>query len=98
MVDNIEDMQIDYGIYTTTPGLVSSYITAPTGAQLAQIVAVRVSLLVRGPSLNTTTNGRQTYTYNGVQVMSTDGYLRQVYTATFTFRNQSEGSLCLVIF
>lgn len=92
VVDNIEDMQIDYGIYTTTPGVVSSYITAPTAAQLAQIVAVRVSLLVRGPSINTTTNGRQTYTYNGVQVVSADGYLRQVYAATFTVRNQSEGS------
>lgn len=88
VVDNIERMQITYGLRDAT-GAITSYIAAPTAAQFAQVAAVRVSLLVRGPSRGITANNSQTYTYNGETVTSTDGFLRQVYTSTFTVRNQA---------
>jgi type IV pilus assembly protein PilW len=88
VVDNIERMQITYGLRDAT-GAITSYIAAPTAAQWANVAAVRVSLLVRGPSQGITTNNSQTYIYNGETVTSTDGFLRQVYTSTFTVRNQA---------
>ena len=87
VVDNIEDMQITYGIDADKDGNIELYKTAPTAAEFAQVVAVRVTLLVRGPQTNTAT-GTQTFTFNGASVTKTDGYLRRVYTATYAVRNQ----------
>jgi type IV pilus assembly protein PilW len=100
LVDNIERMQVTYGLRDST-GAVTIYLPAAsaaaadpatsvaTAAQWANVAAVRVSLLVRGPSTGITANNSQTYTYNGETVTSTDGFLRQVYTSTFTVRNQA---------
>ena len=89
VVDNIEDMQITYGIDANKDGTIESYKTAPTALEFAQVAAVRVSLLVRGPSTNVAANKTQTYTDNGASVTKTDGYLRQVYGATFAVRRQA---------
>lgn len=88
VIDNIENMQITYGIGNGN-GVITSYKISPTTAELAQVTAVRVSLLVRGPSTNIAVNKSQTYTYNGETATATDGFLRQVYTSTFTVRNQT---------
>lgn len=86
VVDNIEDLQITYGIGDGS-GAITAYKAAPTAAEFAQVVAVRISLLVRGTALDTAANKSQTYAYNGVTVTTTDGYLRQIYTTTITARN-----------
>jgi type IV pilus assembly protein PilW len=88
IVDNIENMQITYGLGDGL-GAVTSYTNMPTAAQFSQVTAVKVSLLVRGPSIGVAANRSQTYTYNGETVTKTDGFLRQVYTSTFTVRNQT---------
>lgn len=100
VVDNIERMQITYGLRNAT-GAITAYLPAAsataadpatsiaTAAQWANVAAVRVSLLVRGPSTSITANRSQTYTFNGETVTATDGFLRQVYTSTFTVRNQA---------
>ncbi len=89
VVDNIEELQIDYGIDTEKDGIIDTYKTDPTATEFGHVAAVRVTLLVRGPSPNITTNQSQTYTYNGNTLTETDGHLRQVYSATFTVRNQA---------
>jgi type IV pilus assembly protein PilW len=88
IVDNIENMQITYGIGDGL-GSITSYKETPTAAEFSQVTAVKVSLLVRGPSTGIAANKSQTYTYNGETVTATDGFLRQVYTSTFTVRNQT---------
>lgn len=87
LADNIENMQIDYGVDTNWDGIIDSYQTAAGVANFAQVSAVRVSLLVRGNSPNIAT-GEQNYFFNGQNLSSNDGFLRQVYTSTFTVRNQ----------
>lgn len=95
LVDNIENMQIEYGIDVTKDGIIDSYTAAPS--DFSQVAAVRVMLLVKGPSTNLTAYNRQTYRYYdavnsspvAVSVTKTDGFLRQVYSATFTVRNQA---------
>jgi type IV pilus assembly protein PilW len=88
IVDNIERMQLTYGLRDAT-GAITSYVPANLVTAWNQVVAVRVSLLVRGPSAGITANNSQTYTFNGQTFTSTDGFLRQVYTSTFTVRNQA---------
>jgi type IV pilus assembly protein PilW len=88
VADNIENMQIVYGIGNGSETILS-YTATPSPTDWAHVTAVRVSLLVRGPTANLTPGNSQTYTYNGATVTATDGYLRQVYTSTFTVRNQA---------
>lgn len=88
VADNIENMQITYGIGDGAERI-TSYTATPTAAQFRQVSAVRVSLLVRGPTANLAVNKSQKYTYNGEDLTATDGFLRQVYTSTFTVRNQT---------
>ncbi|MDO8651302.1 MAG: PilW family protein [Undibacterium sp.] len=89
IVDNIEDMQISYGIDLGKTGSISAYETSPAANEFAGTAAVRISLLVKGPVANVATNNSQTYVYNGASVTKTDGFLRQVYTSTFTVRSQA---------
>ncbi len=88
VADNIENMQILYGIGNGNE-TITSYTATPSAVDWQHVTAVRVSLLVRGPSPNQTPNNSQKYTYNGVDETSADGHLRQVYTSTFTVRNQA---------
>jgi type IV pilus assembly protein PilW len=87
VMDNIEDMQIDFGVDTDANGTIDAYQTA-TGLVPAQVTAVRVSLLARGPTEQVAT-GSQTFTYNGASVVKTDRHLRRVYASTFSVRNQA---------
>lgn len=88
VADNIENMQITYGIGNGSEAI-TVYTATPTVAQFRQVSAVRVSLLVKGPTANLAVNKSQTFTYNGASVTTTDGFLRQVYTSTFSVRNQA---------
>ncbi len=75
VADNIEDMQITYGIDSNKDGVIESYKAAPSAVEFGQVAAVNVALTVRGPTANAATGG--------------DGFLRQTYTSTFTVRNQA---------
>jgi len=80
MVDNVEDLQITYGIDADKNGVVESYVDAST-ANFAQVAAVQITLTVRGPSANIAAPA------SGAS--SAGGYLRQTFNATFTVRNQA---------
>ena len=86
---HIEDMQIFYGIDAARDGIIDSYTSNPTAIEFGQVAAVRFFLVVRGPSANVAANKTQTYILNGTKITKTDGFLRQVYSTTFTVRNQA---------
>ena len=86
VVDNVEDMQITYGIDADHDGQIELYKTQPTAAEFLTVAAVRVALLVRGPSTMISANKSQTIAFNGNTPTYTDGYLRQAYTGTFSVR------------
>jgi type IV pilus assembly protein PilW len=88
IMDNIENMQITYGVDTGGDGSIDAYQSA-SGLVPTSVTAVRVSLLVRGPNSQIAT-GNQTITYGGSTVVNSDRHLRQVYTSTFTVRNQAK--------
>ncbi len=90
VMDNIENMQITYGVDSNivgnSAGAIEAYQSA-AGLVPFQVAAVRVSLLVRGPTESSAT-GSQTYAYDGASTTVTDRFLRQIYAATITVRNQ----------
>ena len=90
IVDNIEDMQVSYGIDANKDGSIELYKSLPASpAEWAGVVAVRIALLVRGPSTNVAANNTQTLTYNGAPITKQDGYIRQAYGGTFAVRRQA---------
>jgi type IV pilus assembly protein PilW len=89
VMDNIDDLQITYGVDTNADGIIDSYQTA-SGLVPSQVAAVRVNLLVRGQNTHIAATDTQTMSFNGSNVTFTDGIMRQVYTSTFTVRNQAK--------
>ena len=80
---DVENMQITYGIDTTGDSAADSYVDTP--ANINQVVAIRIALLVR--SRNGASPVMQTYTYNNSSVTATDNRLRQQFVTTYTLRN-----------
>lgn len=103
LVDNVEDMDIVYGVDTSMPepdDIADTYVranslaAAPATPNWRQVVSVRISLLVVGPEGNITTNA-QTYAFrdttgDGLPETQTapDRRLRQVFTTTIALRNR----------
>lgn len=88
VADNVENMQVTYGIGNGAEAILR-YTDAPEPHEFARVAAVRVSLLIRGPSPNIVAGPSQAYTFNGASATSSDGHLRRVVTSTFTVRNQT---------
>jgi len=96
LVENVEDMDIVYGLDTSDPpdGIADSYAAAGGVANWAQVVSVRLSLLVVSQDAAVTT-GAQSYVLrdtNGDGTLDTqtagDSRLRQVFTSTIALRNR----------
>ena len=88
VADNVENMQVTYGIGNGLESILS-YTNNPTAAELTNVSAVRVSLLLKGPSPKVIVGTGQSVRFNGVTEVKNDGHLRRVVTSTFTMRNQS---------
>ncbi|WP_167236710.1 PilW family protein [Massilia genomosp. 1] len=88
VAENVENMQVSYGIGSGGE-VVNAYVDSPTAAEYRQVSAVRISLLVRGPSTKGVVGGTQSINFNGGAVAIADGRLRSVVTTTFMVRNQT---------
>lgn len=95
LVENIEDMDLVYGIDTSSPadGIADDYRRADAVTNWGQVVSVRASVVVAGPedsiaaasavySFGTNASGTLT------SVTATDRRLRQVFAGTITLRNR----------
>jgi type IV pilus assembly protein PilW len=87
VADNVERMKVSYGIGDGKEA-VTSYVTAPSATELPRVTAVRLSLLLRGPSGGVAV-GSQTVLFNDANVTTNDGHLRRVVTSTFNVRNRA---------
>src|SRR5882757_1006524 len=96
LVENVEDMDIYYGLDTSVPadGIADSYVRADAVTDWSQVVSVRIALLVVGPDAATTT-GTQSYVLRDTdgdgtldRQNATDSHLRQVFTSTIALRNR----------
>ena len=92
LIDGIEQMQILYGVDTTGDKFPNQYVTAPNVADMNDVMAVRVMLLVRSQD-DSVTEDFQKYTFNGANSTAADNRLRQVFSSTITLRNRVGGAI-----
>ncbi|MGH8488990.1 MAG: PilW family protein [Gammaproteobacteria bacterium] len=88
LVEGVENMQILYGEDTNGDRIPNQYLTVNSVSTLANVVAVRASLLLRTLDDNLLPLV-QTYSYNGATVNATDRRLRRTFTTTVNLRNRS---------
>lgn len=89
LVEGVENMQVLYGEDTTGDALADQYVTMSQVVDIANIVTVRVSLLMRSITPVKTIAAATVKTINGVAVTSqSDRNIRFVVTSTFKIRNR----------
>lgn len=89
LVQGVEDMQVLYGEDTAgSDGVPDQFRTADSVADWKNVVAVRLTLLMR--STRELNNVPQNYTFNGTAVTPTDRYIRRTYTSTIKLRNRGD--------
>ncbi len=87
LVEGIEEMQVLYGIDTTSDGYANQYVTSNNVPDFQNVVSVRIMLLLRSLD-DFITEQPQIYNFNGVQVTAPDRRIRQVFTTTIALRNR----------
>jgi len=91
LLNGVENMQIEYGVDTDGDTSANQYVTANNVGNWAQVVSVRVSLLMATPpSAGRLSANPQTYTYNGTTTTATDRRVRHVYSSTVNVRNRTK--------
>lgn len=94
IVDGVEDFQVTYGVRTVTAAGVENfqYLTATNVTDWTNIQTINVCMMIRG---DTRGNPRPDWTTataiapcpNSTVVDTNDGFLRRVYSRTFSLRN-----------
>ncbi|SEM96594.1 PilW family protein [Nitrosomonas marina] len=87
LAENIEDLQILYGIDTAGDQSANQYVDTP--ADWDQVVTARVCVLVRSDQNNIASVGNNYRDCSGaLAAVPADGRLRRAFTATFNLRNR----------
>jgi type IV pilus assembly protein PilW len=87
LIEGVEDLQVLYGEDTDGNGNPDIYRSAAAVASWADVVSVRVSLLVRSAEPFVLTE-QQNLAWTGRAIDTTDRRLRQVFTTTIALRNR----------
>lgn len=100
LVEGIENMQVLYGVDTSSPadGAVNTYVAADqvVAASLAataqaawqRVLAVRVSMVAVSKANELVSTAPQPYVFNGATITPTDRRMRKVFTSTMAIRNR----------
>jgi type IV pilus assembly protein PilW len=89
IVENVEDMQIVYGLDDGTDGEVDSYASASTVTDWSRVLSVKISLLIR--SQDNATVQPQTLVFNGSNINAgggADRRLRNIFSTSIGIRNR----------
>ncbi len=86
IAEDVEDMQVNYGVDTDADGVANYYVSAGDVADFSKVVGLRLSLLVR--SADRIASAPTAYTFNGATVADPgDRRLRFVFGSTIQLRN-----------
>ena len=84
----IEDLQIEYGIDTSSDGNPNAYVSAPTLAELQTVVSARVFLLARTTDIDTRHTNQKTISLsNAPDYTPADSFHRRVFSTTVAIQN-----------
>jgi len=82
----VEDLQLAYGLDTDMNGEVDTYVDLPTNAQLRQVLAVRISVIMRSEKNETGESFGAVQAENG-PTRGGDGKRRRAFSTTVRLRN-----------
>ncbi len=85
LVDNVENMEIEYGVDTNDDNAADEYRAAAAVSNWESVISVRLRLLVASAD-NNILPAAQSHTFNGTTV--SDRRMRQVFTTTIAIRNR----------
>ncbi len=84
----IENLQIEYGIDTSGDGNPNSYMSAPTLAELQNVVSARIYLLARTTEDDVRYTNQKTFSIgNAPDYTPNDSFHRRVYSTTVAIQN-----------
>jgi type IV pilus assembly protein PilW len=87
-LDGIENLQILFGEDIDASGIANYYVPADQVADMANVISIRLAVVVRSYDDNLTGGLTQNYNLFGTTVAAPDNRLRQVYTSTVAVRNR----------
>ena len=88
LIEGIENMQVLFGVDTDNDGSPNQYLESDAVANLQQVTAVRLWLVVRSEQ-DFVVDAVQSYTINGTNITPADQRFRQVFSATISLRSRS---------
>jgi type IV pilus assembly protein PilW len=84
----IENLQIEYGIDTSNNGNPNVYVSAPTLAELQNVVSARIHLLARTTDVDVRHTNQKTFSIgNAPDYTPNDSFHRRVYSTTVAIQN-----------
>lgn len=87
LIEGVEQMQLQFGIDMTGDSVIDAYVTAEAVENWRHVYSVSVALLVR--SGQETTAQQKPHQMLDVTVVSSDTYVKQVFSRTTTIRNRA---------
>ena len=100
IAEGVEDLQLLYGVDTNTDLSADKFVAASsvTAAEWANVVSVRVNLMLRSVATNVSPEANTTYPVSQIPLLNgappaiaaaTSRAFRRVYTETITLRNRA---------
>lgn len=88
LATGIENLQVEYGIDMSEDGHPNVYMTAPTLADMQNVVSARIFLLARTSDIDTRYTNDKTYSVsNAADYTPNDSFHRRVVSTSTTIRN-----------
>lgn len=88
LATGIENLQVEYGIDTSSDGHPNVYMTNPTLAQMQNVVAARIFLLARTTDIDTRYQNNKTYSIsNAPDLVPGDSFHRRVFSTSVSIQN-----------
>ena len=89
LVENIENMQLSFGIDLTVPAdyIADRFVSADNVTNWDKVTAIRLELLARSPEAVVGYDASKTYNIGDITLTKEDGIYRKVYSSTFMLRN-----------
>ena len=86
LIEDVENMQVLYGVDTELDGTVNYYVPWSVVLNMDQVISARISLLLQSTANNIATQNTSVF-YNGGTSVA-DRRIRRVVTSTITLRNR----------
>jgi len=88
LATGIENLQMEYGIDTTSDGQPNVFLSNPTQAQIQDVVSARILILARTTEIDTRYTNAKTFSIsNSPDYAPADSFHRRVFSTSVSIQN-----------